>query len=109
MSPQRRLVLLLTLLLLEYAMGWNVSNLTGIWKLTSDQLPRPEPTIVDRALGKPGACVLWQSTAVWLKLNQDGTFRQCNEGYVEGVWMSGRWALLEKRRRHLSCEVPSKT
>jgi len=28
---------------------------------------------------------------ILLKLNPDGTFRQCNEGYSEGRWIAGRW------------------
>lgn len=31
---------------------------------------------------------------ILLKLNPDGTFRQCNEGYREGRWISGRWKLV---------------
>lgn len=102
---QRRLRLYpcLALLWLELAEAWNVSNLTGIWKLTTDELPRSEPPIVDPALGcKTTACELLQRSAVYLKLNQDGSFRQCNEGYVEGFWISGWWALLEKRRIKLA-------
>jgi len=30
---------------------------------------------------------------ILVKLNPDGTFRQCSEGYQEGCWISGRWRL----------------
>jgi hypothetical protein len=33
------------------------------------------------------------NTVILLKLNKDGTFKQCNEGYQEGRWISGRWRL----------------
>lgn len=92
----RRVVLCWTLLLLDWTVAWNVSRLAGIWKLATKQLPRPEPTIVERALGKTPVTTTKSQTVVWLKLNPDGTFRQCNEGYVEGVWISGRWALIDE-------------
>ena len=30
-----------------------------------------------------------------IKMHQDGSFRQCDEGYQEGKWISGRWKLME--------------
>jgi hypothetical protein len=33
---------------------------------------------------------------VLLKLNPDGSFRQCNEGHQEGSWLSGCWKLVEE-------------
>lgn len=71
------------------------SNVVGIWKLVSKELPRTEPTIVQRALGRSAVAVdQYDRTPVLLKLNPNGTFRQCNEGYVEGAWIVGRWTLL---------------
>ena len=90
----RQIRRVLCLALLDWTVAWNVSRLAGIWKLATNQLPRPEPTIVQRALGQ--AAITTINQVVWLKLNPDGTFRQCNEGYVEGVWISGCWALIEE-------------
>lgn len=73
--------------------AWNIRQIAGIWKLETKELPHTEPTIVERALGHKVS----QKNAVseiLLKLNEDGTFRQCNEGYVEGSWITGRWAVV---------------
>ena len=78
--------------------SFSESNLVGIWKLVSNDLPRCEPTIVQRALGQrpvPNQ----QRSEVLLKLNPDGTFRQCNEGYVEGAWMAGKWIFVAHHER----------
>lgn len=62
----------------------------GIWKLKSDSLPfeqdirsKLKGIILD---GKP-----WQDDEVLIKLNPDGSFKQCNEGYREGRWLVGKW------------------
>ena len=52
---------------------------------------------LDRALGRRTARASSSSDRL-LKLNPDGSFRQCNEGYVEGSWIVGRWALVGPRR-----------
>jgi hypothetical protein len=63
----------------------------GIWRLVSSSLPF-EQDIRSKLAGlianKPEEGVL-------IKLNPDGTFKQCNENYQEGRWMSGRWKLQE--------------
>ena len=88
-------------------------TMPGIWKLTTDSLPyehdirsrldnriasnesnAEKKNINNNNVNKPnsnnddvaGATIL-------LKLNQDGTFRQCDEGYQEGRWVAGRWKL----------------
>ena len=103
MRQQRIHLLILWLtLLFDHAVtvvAFDVSHLAGIWKLATDQLPRPEPTILERALGEQRPASAAKSQTVWLKLNPDGSFRQCNEGYVEGIWISGRWALEKKTNR----------
>jgi hypothetical protein len=39
---------------------------------------------------------------VLLKLNRDGTFRQCNEDCEEGRWISGKWELKEEQKLFLA-------
>jgi hypothetical protein len=77
-------------------------NVVGIWKLVSKELPRVEPTIVQRALGRKVMTNQYDRTHVLLKLNPNGTFRQCNEGYVEGAWIVGKWALLTPKHVRLA-------
>jgi len=68
----------------------------GIWKLTTDSLPY-ELDIRSKLnkrfshesrenVGNDGNC-----DEILLKLNNDGTFKQCDEGYREGRWVTGRW------------------
>ena len=67
------------------------SNLYGIWRLESNCLPfeqdirsklfrliSDDPVTVDGTL---------------IKINPDGTFKQCNEEYKEGRWISGKWEI----------------
>ena len=76
----------------EYEQG-----IPGIWKLTTNALPYELDirSQLDKRLSNDNQnesleCIL-------LKLNQDGTFKQCDEGYKEGRWLKGRWKLqLEK-------------
>ena len=91
------LVLFAALLLTEIAKAWDVPKVSGIWKLSTKALPRVEPTIIDRALGKVESQIRGANKidGFLLKLNQDGTFRQCDEGYtyVEGASIWGVWSL----------------
>lgn len=34
---------------------------------------------------------------VLIKLNPDGSFKQCNEGYTEGRWLTGRWEVNDQK------------
>jgi hypothetical protein len=66
-------------------------RLPGIWKLTCDSLPY-EPDLRSKLKG----LLLPEhqlGEEIWIKLNPDGSFKQCNEGYREGRWMSGRWEM----------------
>ena len=64
-------------------------RLPGIWKLTSRSLPYEQDIrsklkgIID---GKSMA-----EDEILIKINPDGSFRQCNEGYNEGRWLVGQW------------------
>jgi hypothetical protein len=46
---------------------------------------------------------------ILLKLNQDGTFKQCDEGYTEGKWISGNWQLVEDLSGLSKDQTKSKT
>jgi hypothetical protein len=79
----------------------------GIWKLTTDSLPyefdirsRLDKIIVSNDNDEnenneedPNNNDDVADVTILLKLNQDGTFRQCDEGYKEGRWVTGRWKL----------------
>lgn len=68
-------------------------RLPGIWKLTSDSLPY-EQDIRSKLKGLlPEA----PQHEILIKVNADGSFKQCNEGYREGRWMSGKWELSEEK------------
>lgn len=77
--------------------AWTCAEIAGIWKLETKALPEPEPTIVERALGRKKFRGDTERRILLLKLNQDGSFRQCDEGYVEGSWLSGRWVVDEEK------------
>lgn len=65
------------------------SRLPGIWKLVvADQ--QVLSLVTDKNKDNDYEIII--------KLNPDGTFKQCNEGYREGRWMSGRWKLTEGER-----------
>ncbi len=64
-------------------------RLPGIWKLKSDSLPF-EPDIRSKLQGLINGK---SPEEVLLKLNSDGSFKQCNEGYSEGRWLAGRWKI----------------
>jgi len=59
------------------------NKLPGIWKLDFEDSKLEEIGI------RP------QEEDILLKLNQDGSFRQCNEGYVEGRWIKGCWDYID--------------
>jgi hypothetical protein len=78
-------------------------RLPGIWKLKTDSLPF-EPNIRSKLQGLLSSSRQRKDDVpnhdeIWLKLNADGTFKQCNEGYVEGKWISGNWKLINELRR----------
>lgn len=97
----RNATVLFGALTIGWASAWEASNVVGIWKLASNALPHRQPTILDCA-ETGGASLSPPPTAqqtnaeILLKLNSDGTFLQCNEGYTEGSWMTGRWALVDE-------------
>jgi hypothetical protein len=68
----------------------------GIWKLQIESLPIWEPDIRSQLQGllSNGNAKSCCDSEILLKLNPDGTFKQCNEGYVEGKWISGNWKLI---------------
>jgi hypothetical protein len=82
----------LVVLLLTWVSTGSISvprrKLPGIWKLKSDSLPYEQDIrsklkgIID---GKP--------SDILIKINPDGSFRQCNEGYHEGRWLVGQWTI----------------
>ena len=73
-------------------------RLPGIWKLTTNCLPYDNSDIKSKLKGlilPPSAKDVASSDGILLKLNTDGTFKQCNEGYKEGRWISGNWKVLQ--------------
>ena len=91
----------------------NREIMPGIWKLTTDSLPYEHDirSGLDKRIvsnenntennndnnnnneNKPNNSDDVADVTILLKLNQDGTFRQCDEGYQEGRWVMGRWKL----------------
>ena len=67
-------------------------RLPGIWKLTSNALPYEQ----DIRSKLKGLMPDEQQEDILIKLNPDGSFKQCNEGYTEGRWLSGKWELSEE-------------
>eukprot|EP00536_Pseudo-nitzschia_multiseries_P014809 jgi/Psemu1/40197/gm1.40197_g len=76
--------------------------LPGIWKLSTESLPyeldirsklnkrfAQEPT----ESGSSNQNSYGYDDEILIKLNKDGTFKQCDEGYREGRWVTGRWKL----------------
>ena len=68
-------------------------RLPGIWRLQSEVLPF-EPDIRSKLQGLLTDNGDHQEE-ILLKLNPDGSFKQCNEGYNEGRWMMGRWEVTD--------------
>jgi hypothetical protein len=82
-------------------------RLPGIWKLTVQDASVGTSTknsynlIVDDLVQiqpkQPPT-----SKEILLKLQANGRFRQCDEGYQEGKWLSGRWELLNNNNNSSS-------
>lgn len=66
----------------------------GVWKLFADCLPY-EKDIRSKLLSLMDTDKEGDGQDALLKLNPDGTFRQCSEDYKEGRWISGKWKLKE--------------
>ena len=90
------------------ATGFSISRegLPGIWKLylsdgiyplvppqTEEDLFRARLLAQEQEGNSKALEQLNDGDEILLKLNPDGTFRQCSEGYREGCWISGRWKL----------------
>ena len=87
------------------ATGFSISNegLPGIWKLylTEAAFPLAPPQTEEdmfraRLFAQEQAAKskeLEHGDEILLKMNSDGSFRQCSEGYREGCLISGRWKL----------------
>ncbi|CAB9521163.1 expressed unknown protein [Seminavis robusta] len=70
-------------------------RLPGIWRLRIQEKQKEIPKrrrIVDDLIQASNNKET-QLQEILLKLNKDGSFRQCDEGYEEGKWMSGRWGV----------------
>lgn len=67
------------------------ANLHGIWRLECDCLPYEED-IRSKLFGliSNGEVPLDE---ILIKINPDGTFKQCNEGYKEGRSITGKWEM----------------
>jgi hypothetical protein len=65
----------------------------GIWKLTSKSLPFEQ----DIRSKLNGLLSDGPKEEILIKLNPDGSFKQCNEGFTGGRWMSGHWKLSEEK------------
>jgi len=66
------------------------ANLHGIWALKCDCLPY-EQDIRSKLLGLVANKNEVTVDGILIKINPDGTFKQCNEEYKEGRWISGKW------------------
>ncbi len=78
-------------------------GIPGIWKLNTDSLPYELDirSKLDRSFSNDNNNNNKNNNndsydnrdSILFKLNKDGTFKQCDEGYREGRWMTGRWKL----------------
>jgi hypothetical protein len=94
---------LLVVIPICFANGFSLlekSRIPGIWKLVVDvnsrELLRDQRDDVSRIRAQVLAVVIekeQKDEEILLKLNPDGSFRQCSEGIQEGCWVSGRWML----------------
>jgi len=84
----------------------NEQIMPGIWKLTTDALPYELDirSKLTRSFSGGDNAVTTNNKenenddnpngeTILLKMNPDGTFKQCDEGYREGRWVTGRWKL----------------
>jgi hypothetical protein len=73
------------------------SHIPGIWKLFVDKYVLPRPSRGIASVRDQSLEIVKEKEQkdeeILLKLNPDGTFRQCSEVYHEGCWISGRWRL----------------
>lgn len=78
-------------------------HVPGIWKLNIFFEP---PTQEDRGMKivetLKGNNKQPQKQEVLLKIQEDGSFRQCDEEYAEGYWISGRWKLKNEKSQQLT-------
>lgn len=84
-----------------YAGSFSIDRqkLPGIWKLKSDSLPY-EQDIRSKLKGiVDGKASQYE---VLIKINPDGSFKQCNEGFNEGRWMVGQWEINEQEELMLA-------
>jgi len=76
----------------------HAQSMGGIWKLTTNSLPYELDDIrskLDKRFlnDESGSGDDDDNETILLKLNPNGTFKQCDEGYREGRWVTGRWKL----------------
>lgn len=74
----------------------HAQNMGGIWKLTTDSLPYELDDIrskLDKRFSNQNDGGGSGDETILLKMNSNGTFKQCDEGYREGRWVTGRWKL----------------
>ena len=73
----------------------SVERIPGIWKLISSDLPfEHNDNYLKLKLTKIVRGDGHRAEEILINLQNDGTFKQCNEDYVEGKWISGRWKLV---------------
>lgn len=85
---------LLKVLLVVSSFSVERNRLPGIWKLKSDSLLY-EPDIREKMQGRRISPTTPRE--ILIKLNPDGSFKQCNEGYCEGRWLVGRWEITDEQ------------
>ena len=86
-------VLYLSFLVLVHGFAVERRRLFGIWRLASDALPLMQDSLsqLRRSLPKD------MKEDILIKLNSDGSFRQCSDEYREGCWMTGRWEVQQEK------------
>jgi hypothetical protein len=89
-----RSLLIAALILAVQSFAVEKRKLPGIWRLVSNSLPYEQ----DIRSKLKGLLPEEYKEEILIKLNPDGTFKQCNEGCKEGSWISGRWKLSDEKR-----------
>ena len=83
--------------MVSIALGFSpdlAKRIPGIWKLEIVTNVKEKSLIRDElVMGKKIAHSNPKSNQVLLQIQHDGSFRQCNEGYQEGRWISGKFNL----------------
>lgn len=98
----RRLFLLLLILHWSSSFSIDKTAIPGIWKMfinatTFSAAKRAfdsglQPTHNREATtGRLEESMFGDAKEILLKINPDGSFRECSEGYQEGRWISGMW------------------